>query len=788
LILRFDEIEPGQLARVGGKGLNLGRLTRAGLPVPPGFVVTTQAYAQREERGLDSAILEVYRQFGAGPVAVRSSATAEDLKGASFAGQQESYLNVEGDDALLAAVRDCWDSLFTERAIAYRRAQGIAEEAVAMAVVVQRMVPAEAAGVLFTRDPMDPSAPRMLVEAVPGLGEALVSGSVTPDRWTLDARTGEVLETVPAPGGAPSGVTETDLHRLAELGRRVEAEYGAPQDVEWALADGALALLQSRPVTAGAGREQVRQEEIAYLRERAEPGGTVWARYSLAEVLPEPLPLTWALWRQFMSAGGGYGRMYRELGYDPDPCLDRDGVLDLIAGRPYFNLSRDAKLYFRNYPFDYPFEKLKANPERAIYPTPEPNLAKAPRGFLLKLPGVMRQMFAAEKTLERAAAEVPETLAQEAFPRLERLAAEWRGRNLTALSERELCAAFAETRAVLFDDLAAQTLKPGVLAGLAIQKLTALLKPALGEEKAASAVDALLAGAATELEHDLAAALRSLAHGTLTQAVFVERFGHRGSGEMELAQPRWREAPPLLTIAAQSNVGASERASLERLLAGTRVNPKQASLYLERARRFTALRETAKHFLMMGYEVLRLLLLELDQRQGLEGGVFYLEPEELDSLAAGADLRPRIAARRKRRSLALGLEAPRVLFSDDLEAIGRSISPAGTGEALRGTGVSAGVAEGEALVLRRPEDAPAAARDFVLVCPSTDPGWVPLFVRARAVVLETGGVLSHGAIVAREFGLPAVANIEGACLRFRTGQRLRVDGGQGVVWPVPPTG
>lgn len=819
LILFFSQILDDQLPLVGGKGLNLGRTARAGLPVPPGFVVTTEAYRQREEASVAKAVLAAYRELGGGLVAVRSSATAEDLEGLSFAGQQETFLNVTGETALLEAVRGCQASLFTERAVAYRRAQGIPDEAVAMAVVVQRMVPAEAAGVLFTEDPTDLGAGRMLAEGAWGLGEAVVSGRVTPDRWTLDRDTGAALSTdiarkevrigrageeaVPEALQAAPCLTEGQLRSLAELGRQVEGEYGAAQDIEWALAEGRFFLLQSRPITARAGeRERVREEEIARLRRRAEPGGTVWARYSVAEVLPEPLPLTWALWRAFMSGGGGYGRMYRELGFDPDPSLAEDGVLDLIAGRPYFNLSRDARLYFRDFPNDYPFEKLKANPEAAIYPRPEPNLAKAPKGFLLKMPGVTLKMMAAERTLERAAGESGKELEEQVFPRIAEFARSWRERDLAGLSDRDMLEAVETCRREIFDTFLPQALKPSVLAGLAIQKLEAELKTAACEAKIGELTEAALAGVAPEPAFDLAGGLRALSEGALSREQFLERFGHRGPGEMELANPRWREAPHSVPAGPARSAQAASAADtgpeapgivphlpppgpadlLWQSLTRGKIHSPKIETYRARARRFTALRETAKHFLMLPYEALRLLLLELDRRHGLDGGIFFLEPGELRLLEGGEDLRPRTVERRKRRALLLGLEAPRVLFSDDLEAVGRPSAPPEAGESMQGTGVSAGAAEGEALVLRSPEGAPPDARDFILVCPSTDPGWVPLFLRARGVVLETGGVLSHGAIVAREFGLPAVANIGDACARIRTGQRLRVDGSAGTVW------
>jgi rifampicin phosphotransferase len=195
---------------------------------------------------------------------------------------------------------------------------------------------------------------------------------------------------------------------------------------------------------------------------------------------------------------------------------------------------------------------------------------------------------------------------------------------------------------------------------------------------------------------------------------------------------------------------------------------------------YLGLRETAKHYLMRGYALIRRILMELDRRFRLNGGIFNLTPKELPELLAGADLSQRIRERRQRRALALTLEVPAVLFSDDLEAIGRTAEVAGA-DVLQGVPLSAGVAEAEALVLDNPTAAEPPARPYILVCPSTDPAWVPWFVAARGLVMETGGVLSHGAIVAREFGLPAVAGPPGIYRRISTGQKLRVDGTTGRV-------
>jgi pyruvate,water dikinase len=211
-----------------------------------------------------------------------------------------------------------------------------------------------------------------------------------------------------------------------------------------------------------------------------------------------------------------------------------------------------------------------------------------------------------------------------------------------------------------------------------------------------------------------------------------------------------------------------------------RMVAKSMAGHVERLRTYLGLRETGKHHLMRGYAVIRQALLELDRRFGLDGGIFYLTPDELPALVEGTDLKPIAAGRRRTRAVELSLEVPPVLFGDDLEAVGRPLPPPAGAEELTGVALSAGVAEGPALVLTEPGAVPAEP-GYILVCPSTDPAWVPLFVHARGLVMESGGTLSHGAIVAREFGLPAVAGLPGVQHRIRSGQRLRVDGGRGTV-------
>ena len=308
-VMRFAELGRGDIAVAGGKGANLGELTRAGLPVPPGFVLTTAAY---RDVGVGAPIPEdmareitgAWVALGEVPVAVRSSATAEDLEGASFAGQQDTYLNVRGADALLDAVRECWASLWTERAVAYRARQGIDPAELALAVVVQRMVEAEAAGVMFTANPTNGRRDELVLSAAWGLGESVVGGSVTTDdlvvekaglrvasRTTADKavmtvyaqeRTAEVP--VPADRRRAPVLDDKAAAVLAELGVRVEQHYGAPQDIEWARADGEFFIVQSRPITA------LPEPEAAPPTEWPVPDPKAfYFRASIVEQLPDPL-------------------------------------------------------------------------------------------------------------------------------------------------------------------------------------------------------------------------------------------------------------------------------------------------------------------------------------------------------------------------------------------------------------------------------------------------------------------------------------------------------------------
>ncbi len=733
---------------------------------------------------------------------------------------------------LVAAINAVFRSWNNDRAVTYRRHHRI-EGLIGTAVTVQLMCPAEVAGVLFTTDPVNPASGQMIVESSFGLGEAIVLGKVDPDRFFLDRKTLAVVNqvigskrrvtvTLTAGGqGQPADRSAASLSpgQLADLGRlglRVAEYFRTPCDIEWALAGGQFYLLQARPIKTAAvvddsaELEQLRREETEAARALAEPGGTVWSRYNLAEVLPEPTPMTWAVVRQFMSGRGGFGQMYRDLGFDPDPALDTLGTFDLICGRPYCNLSREPRMQYRSLPFEHSFAALKQNPVRALNPQAVFNPARAGWRFYLLLPFVFLKLMRSAARLRRASATFADRFRRDLVPPFLNEATRAVADDVTQLTNATLLERFHYWVGRTLFDFARDSLKPTVFTALALGNLERALARGLQQQPGVTATAAaaragellreLVMGVHPDEDADLPRAVRALTAGRLSRDEFLQRFGHRGSQEMELSQPRWAEdhatldrltsepEAPAREPALLAGASGSEAALLERIAAACKLTAGQRQAFaqeLQSLQTYMGLREAAKHYLMHGYALVRRYLVELDRRYGLAGGIFFLTPDELPTLikaeSAPGTLTGRIAQRRRRRAQALKLFVPQVLFSDDLEAIGREPAAAAGAATLQGVGLSAGVAEGPALVLHEPAVVSPPSEPYILVCPTTDPAWVPLFVHARGLVMETGGVLSHGAIVAREFGLPAVAGLPEIHRRLRSGQRVRIDGGRGTV-------
>jgi pyruvate,water dikinase len=816
---------------VGGKGASLADLTKAGFNVPPGFTISAECcdfyfrHGKKWPPGLEDEIrtslaqLETIagRKFGGGDkplmVAVRSGAAE------SMPGMMDTILNVGSWDQLVTAINAVFDSWNNDRAFAYRDHHQI-KGLLGTAVTIQMMCPAEVSGVMFTANPVSLNRDQILVESIFGLGEALVLGKVTPDRFTINRQNVSVIDQAVQNPNGPLSLSDSQLRELVDLGTRVEDHFQIPCDIEWALSEGKFYLLQSRPIKGFTRRacpagqaprlneeelEIIRQEEIAILAAKAEPQGTVWSRYNLSEILPAPTPMTWAIVRRFMSGHGGFGLMYRDLGFDPDPALDEKGIFDLVAGRPYCNLSREPRMQYRYLPFEHSFDALKANPSRALYPQPTLNPARAPLRFWLMLPWLLLKLSFSAGKLKKLSQTCAVKLRQDIFPSFAAETAQEMSQDLAPIESSALLDRLEFWIRRTLYDFGRDSLKPTVLAAVAMGNLERGLRK-LGPERTRSALGELTLGVRPDPEADLPGAISDLAAGRIDREAFLQRFGHRGSQEMELSQPRWRENPETPSqlasqthemhlvnfdmssfdlIAEETPIAAGLQTALaaQRIAAEAHLSTAQRTVLapqLELLRTYLRLRETAKHYLMMGYTLIRRILVELDRRHRLDGNIFFLTPEELPRLIVGEDVSTMISQRRRRRELLLSLPVPQVLFSDDLEAIGRAVSQVDA-DSFQGVPLSAGVAEGPALVLIDPTAAEAPHEPYVLVCPSTDPAWVSLFANAQGLVMETGGVMSHGAIVAREFGLPAVAGVPDIHRRIKTGQRIRVDGGTGKV-------
>jgi rifampicin phosphotransferase len=855
-VVELKTLDAQALPRVGGKAANLGELITAGFPVPPGFVVTTAAYrhvadtldlsdpgrARQALAGAElpaavaKAVLAAYPALGAdAPVAVRSSATAEDLPWASFAGQQDTYLNVVGADAVLDAVRRCWASLWTERAVSYRETQGIDHQAVHIAVVVQRMVDAQVAGVLFTADPVTGTRNRAVIDASPGLGEAVVSGAVNPDHIVVDsdgvhvmpgdktvqvrALPGGGTEQVSVPAGADACLTDEQAIALADLGRRVEAHFGAPQDIEWAVdTEGELWLTQARPITT-----------LHPLPAPSGDGLRVLLCASLAQGLVRPVtPMGLSGIRVLASTAA-------ELAFGAP-------VADPVAGPPVLRTAGGRA-------FIDVTAALRSIPGRALLPRAldlmESRSAVVLRGLLDDprlsptttswAPFVRRLV----RTLIRFRVPVLMALAllrpDAARRRVERVGDQVR--TLTSAppglpTDERLDRAVHVLRQAF--PVLPRTV-PAAGAGFAMLGLARRLAgPDLGADAVHEVLRSLPHNSTTEMDLRLwalarklsgdpasAAALRDTPPAELARryrdgvlppalesglAAFLLRHGHRAVAEIDIGVPRWSEdqthvlgvlanylrlddlshAPDAVFARGAEAADAAVSATVGRVRARSRLRAVGVRFALDRMRRLAGLREEHKDFLIRIFAHVRALLTAVGTDLAGRGlldradDVFFLDLAEARAALGGADLRETVAARRAEYDRELRRRrVPRVLLSDGTEPEAVAV-PTGVEGALVGTAASAGTATAPARVVLDPVGARLEPGE-ILVAPSTDPGWTPLFLTAGGLVMEMGGPNSHGAVVAREYGIPAVVGVADATTRISTGQEVTVDGAAGTV-------
>lgn len=877
----------------GGKAANLGAMLHAGLPVPGGFCVTTAAFRlwfegsataaallerigrlapdARQEMQAGAALLRQALGAAAAPAsvqqslgavveregaevswAVRSSATAEDMPEASFAGQHDSWLNVRGREAVVEAVRRCWLSLFADRAVLYRQKNGIPHSTVAMAVVVQRMVPAEVSGVMFTADPLTGDPTRLVIEGVRGLGEALVSGKVSPDRLVLDKVTLRVVERncarqeapslgnetqergLSSPPSAAAGqtgevprrescLTDTTVRRLAELGRGAERLFGGPQDIEWAASAGQVFLLQSRPITA--------------LRPAREAEPEIWTNANVMEALPEVVtPMSWSVMQVLLN--DFLYPVMRRLGLD----TERRPLMELVAGRAYLNLRSVIALVQKAAgpismdmdPADVTvaFGGQYAGLEKALPPDSfrtRGSLGLSALWRLTKLsgwllPGLIGQQGLLDRWGQRVFGDLahtpPASLSDEQLAdhpaALLRLAVAGEGDRTWAAAIWMAAGAVAGTMALFHfarkwlgdsDRSLANRLLAGAGGmnsaenGLELLRLAAWARPhaelklALLEPVPFAALEPKLAKVPQGPEF------------RERWRTFMDRHGHQARGGMDVFQPRWSEMPDFVLdmlrvylrfdqmsdpLAAQ----ARQRREREVLLADCRQRLRHPlkrwfCMFLVRAsRRGLAQRENVKNEGVRLVAIVRRAVMEAGRRLAERGvlhereDAFFLRLEELGPVCRGRptfDVTTEIAARKTEYTRHQLLHPPPVIVGRYDPAACEPEAAGPPTRTLQGLAVSPGLVTGRARVILQADAAERVEPGEVLVAPYTDPGWTPYFLAAAAIVVDVGGLLSHGSVVAREYGLPAVVNVGPATKLIKTGQRLQVDGNRGVV-------
>ncbi|MDA8334657.1 MAG: PEP-utilizing enzyme [Peptococcaceae bacterium] len=854
---------------VGGKGWNLARLARYGFNVPAGGVLTVAGYRLFvAENGLGAALdglgtaitvenaatgeveekLAALRErilgapvpgavgealFGGltavldQPLAVRSSAGAEDGSGASFAGIHDSFLNVRGREGILSAVKGCYASLWTSRAVAYRRKMGIADDGVLPAVVIMAMVEAVAAGVAFTCDPRTGRRDLVVIGANFGLGESVVGGAVDPDEYRVNYR-GEIVEvkagrkegrTVARPEGgtefiralSPAGpvLSRPDIAGLGRLIIRVFDSLGRGeehQDVEWVSDGHSFTLVQARPVTV------LPRYTVPALKNQPE----IWSNANFRDAIPMVLStLSWSLIR--LNLEDMLMVPFQAAGYRLPGGLQ---AARLFAGRAYMNLSLTQWLYYDSIGF----------PPRMVNEAfgghqPEIDLGEAKTSIgvgLARSWRLVKLLKVARQARKRA---------QTSFARIDAFMAAAEKEDWTNLADGEV----AEKLSAVGQTTAAFGLEFILLGfGSGAYSRLAMTLGRYFPDRGPAMANALMAGAGditsaeqgyrlvelAETARDDGAARRFLDRDPfcplaweeklpedspfkLALRAFLAEFGHRGIYEAEIANPRWREDPSFILGAVR---GTYRTASLAGIRAAQREKSASVRREVERHVPFpgrlavrywlgqalagAALRELGKSMLVKPIELSRRLLLEVGRRLVERGvlaepnDVFHCAGSEVSCLLQGEwDGRGLavLVEERKIRQREMEAQSPPDVVIDEVPHRAAPAHPAG-GRVLTGIGVAAGAASGMVRIVPTPVAGEKLTFGDVLVAPSTDPAWTPLFLRAAALVMETGGCVSHGAIVAREYGIPAVVNVPGVLGVLSDGQRVTVDGDAGKVY------
>jgi len=852
LILSLDDITDSDQSIVGAKAAGLACLKRLGLPVPDAFCISANAYSRHisssvlsdavdavmrsESRDAEVHLYEVrraiteqslsnqladeieshYNSLKAERLAIRSSATAEDLPGHSFAGLYDTYLGITNLEDCLIAIKKCWASLWTERAYNYRQKNGFDHSKVEMAVIVQSLIPADVAGVIFTADPITGDNNRIIIEACLGLGDALVSGKVSPDRVVLDKKGLNVLSrTISAPC-----INSQTAQKLAKLAIKAESEFGCPQDIEWTICQGKIFLLQSRPITTISKAKSWEDRQI-------------WTSFGAREVIPDAVtPATFCMLESLEE------KLFKSV-FDV-MCIDKGNTptYELIAGRVYFNAGLWTAVirHFRiirnldwsEFAGSEPelgqlLEKLKNTPTEDL-----PKIRHNHVKFILRLPLLIAGVLC--NTRHKS---------QSILANVRKANEKWACLDISSLSAEQLVDCLMGAVADLYERIINVFNFLCMIYWMAYfpileivcsrwlpdeQSCARRLLAGLGNmEDAEAGLDLwrLAAGANSSLPlknlicadidwHTLQTELSKTESGRdflKGWDEFMQFHGHHCRGELEIYNRRWSETPDYILGLIRSYLGSMDKANplenykrlaaeRERLAQRCRrklANPVKRAVFnhlLVRAQYGSVFRENIKSEVIKLITSMRSILLELGRRLVAThilkspDDVFFLRFEELEPVlnqTADFNLSQIIAARRAEYEKWQAITPPSVIF-------GRfdpdTYVPAGVNadaNLLDGLAVSPGVVSGKARVILKADDNEQVQAGEILVAPFTDPGWTPYFIPAAGIVMDQGGLLSHGAIIAREYGIPAVVNVGNATKIIKTGQMIEVDGDRGVV-------
>ncbi|MGK8428271.1 phosphoenolpyruvate synthase [Bacillus cereus] len=861
-VLDFQEIEKVQLSLVGGKGLNLGELTNIqGIQVPEGFCVTTVGYEKAieqneefqtllqqltklkmEERAqigeMSKKIREVIMavqipsdvvesvahylsRFGnEHAYAVRSSATAEDLPYASFAGQQDTYLNIIGEEAILQHVRKCWGSLFTERAVTYRMQNGFEHNQVSICVVIQKMVFPEASGILFTADPITSNRKVLSIDASFGLGEALVSGLVSADNYKV--KEDEIVEKVIATkklaiygrkeGGterkkiAPNKqkvqtLTEQQILQLARIGRQIEAYFGCPQDIEWCLVDDTIYIVQSRPITTLYPIPEVNDgENHVYI--------SVGHQQMMTDAM-KPLGLSFFLLTTSAPMRKAGGRLFVDATQQLALPASRDYLINtlgksdpLIRNALTTVVERDN--FIKLLPDD---EKEKsvgkgvppasAQPEIENDPAIVTELIKNSEASLEELKQNM-QLKSGVDVLDFILEDIQQL--KKVLFNPQSIAVIMAGMNASTWINEKMEQWLGEKNAA---DTLSQSVQNNVTSemGLALMDVADVIRPYkevityLQHVEDDSFLNELVQFKGGEEARD----------AILT---FLNKYGMRCSGEIDITKTRWSEKPTTIIPMILNNIrdfeyGASKRKFEEGLqealkkeeelvdrlqhLSGGKQKVEETKRMIRNIRNFIGYREYPKYGMINRYFIYKQALLKEAEKLVQSGvirevdDIYYLTFEELHEVVCTNKLYYELIQKQKNDyKLYEKLTPPRIMTSDGEIITGKYKRENLPDDAIVGLPVSSGVIEGRARVILNMEEANLEEGD-ILVTAFTDPGWTPLFVSIKGLVTEVGGLMTHGAVIAREYGLPAVVGVENATKLIKDGQRIRVHGTEGYI-------